>query len=115
MFLAGITDQRCSQWPGLGEVRGAAKPLDHQLHLCGAHVVGAEVFSDGVNGLACSPCPAGTVPHAGHTCHQRAVAVPRAFLQGLQKDLLCKCYRIIQIFLSKCRKGVSCRGTKCSF
>lgn len=32
MFLADNTDQRCSQWAGLGEVTGAAKALDHQLH-----------------------------------------------------------------------------------
>lgn len=86
MFLADITDQRCSQWAGPAEVMGAAKPLDHQLHLCGAHVVEAEVYSDRVNGFACSQCPDGTVSHTGHTCHQRPVAVPRVFLHGLRKD-----------------------------
>lgn len=97
---------------------GAAKPLSHQLHqlhLCGAHVVEAEVFSEGFNGFACSLCPAGTVSHAGHTCRQRAAAILRAFLQSLWNNLLCKCYRIIQILFSMCRKGVSYRGTRCSF
>lgn len=30
-------------------------------------VLEAEVFSDGVNGFACSLCPTGTVSHTGHT------------------------------------------------
>lgn len=60
----------------LGEVRGAAKPPDHQLHLCGAHVVEAEVFSDGVNGFARSLCPAGTVSHAGHTATRGQLQSP---------------------------------------